>query len=566
LLLAATAYLVYGGARPPQTVGDLARFGAAVFELLSGVQLALALFFSALFTASAVAQEKDRRTMDLLLLTDLGRVELVLGKLSSSLLHVVVMVAGALPVFALLALAGGVSAGQIGRAYAVTLATVLAAGSLGAALALWREKTFQTLALVALLPAIWMGGWELLVASLEETTGLGHTAVRWRAALSPPRALAAAIRPVASAEPLFLGLSAEVAAYLAVALALSAAVCAWAMLRVRAWNTSGGPLPARAVPADDRAERLRDPPAHAPASTSGGSLRPSAIRRPVGHNPVLWRETRTWAYGRKVLLVRGAYLVLFAASAIAAGHVAAGGGAQRLALAVPLAPLAVCGLMLVNAQCVTSITGERDGRALDVLLTTELSFREILMGKLWGGLYNTKEMLVLPLGLCGFLWWRGAVGLEEFAYLAGALAVLTLFAAVLGIHCGLVYARSRVAVAVSLGTLFFLLVGAATCIAILTAFSEPEGRGFTAQLGPFLALIVGGSAGLYLALGARHASPAIGWAALACPMATFWAVTSFLLHFTLGVFLVTVATYGFATLAVLVPWTSDADARGMLGE
>ena len=83
------------------------------------------MFFSALLAASAVAHEKDRRTLDLLLLTNLSNSELVLGKLLASLLNVLVMLAAALPVFMLLALLGGVSYGQIGRVFAVTLATVL---------------------------------------------------------------------------------------------------------------------------------------------------------------------------------------------------------------------------------------------------------------------------------------------------------------------------------------------------------------------------------------------------------------------------------------------------------
>ena len=60
-----------------------------------------------------MAQEKDRRTFVLLLLTNLSDRELVLGKLLASLLHVLVMFAAGLPVFMLLWLLGGISVGQI---------------------------------------------------------------------------------------------------------------------------------------------------------------------------------------------------------------------------------------------------------------------------------------------------------------------------------------------------------------------------------------------------------------------------------------------------------------------
>ena len=67
--LVATAWLILFGSQPLRTLGDLARFGAAAFALVAPVQLAIAVAFSALLAAAAVAQEKDRRTFELLLLT-----------------------------------------------------------------------------------------------------------------------------------------------------------------------------------------------------------------------------------------------------------------------------------------------------------------------------------------------------------------------------------------------------------------------------------------------------------------------------------------------------------------
>ena len=101
--------------------GDLsaagrARFGALAFQLLAAVQLTLCLFFALLFAAGNVAQEKDRRTLILLLMTDLRSRELVLGKLSASLLGVAALIACGAPVFFLVRLAGGVSVAQIGWA------------------------------------------------------------------------------------------------------------------------------------------------------------------------------------------------------------------------------------------------------------------------------------------------------------------------------------------------------------------------------------------------------------------------------------------------------------------
>ena len=219
-----------------------------------------------------------------------------------------------------------------------------------------------------------------------------------------------------------------------------------------------------------------------------------------------------------------------------------------------LVPLYVLSLVLVNAQAVTSVTTERDMQALDLLLVTDLSPKEFVFGKLGGIFYNTKEMIVLPMALCAYLWFEGEISGENLLYLLGGLAVMDAFVAMLGVHAGMSYSNSRTAIGVSLGTVFFLFVGIATCMRMMIAFSS-----FHWQIQPFLAFMLGGSVGLYAALGSRNPSVAIGVASVVTPIATFWAITSFLLQYTLSVFLVTVATYGFATAAMLVPAIFEFD-------
>ena len=56
--------------------------------------------------------------------------------------------------------------------------------------------------------------------------------------------------------------------------------------------------------------------------------------------------------------------------------------------------------------------------------------------------------------LCGYLGWRGMIGLENLVYLWIGMGVLDVFVAVVGLHAGLIYENSRVAIATSLGTVF----------------------------------------------------------------------------------------------------------------
>ena len=290
----------------------------------------------------------------------------------------------------------------------------------------------------------------------------------------------------------------------------------------------------------------------------------SGATREVWDNPILWREVCTWAYGRKVLIIRLGYLALFAMAWLGLSRFLGetqGSEAGGLAAVVPaatqaLAPFFLVSLVIINALAVNSITNERDGQALDLLLVTDLSPREFVTGKLAGVLWITKEMVVLPLVLCGYLYWRGELGLENLVYLTAGLLVMDVFVSMLGVHSGLTYANSRTAISVSLGAVFFLFVGVVTCIVMMVSFSGS----FQTQLTPFLAFIMGGSIGLYVALGSRNPSSAIFWASLLLPVATFFAIVSFVLRDReLTVFLVIAATYGFTTAAILIPAISEFD-------
>jgi ABC-type Na+ efflux pump permease subunit len=278
---------------------------------------------------------------------------------------------------------------------------------------------------------------------------------------------------------------------------------------------------------------------------------------------VLWREVCTWAYGKKVVFIRFAYFVLFAFVAIALFRSSAWEplppGSMRdsivPAAAKPLVPFLIVSLVIVNTLAVTSITSERDGRSLDLLLVTDLSPSEFMFGKLGGIFWVAREMVILPLLLCAWLWWSRVIATDEWVYLTVGMLLMNVFVATLGVHCGMIHANTRAAISVSSGTVFFLCLGVLICILMMISFSGS----FQVQLAPFLAFILGGGVGLYVCLGARNPSSAIALASLIVPFATFYAVVSFLLQRSGFTFLVTVGAYGFSTAAMLVPALHEFD-------
>lgn len=547
--LVLTAWMILIGSQQVRTLGDLSRFGASVFALLAPLQMAMAVMFSALFTAAAVAQEKDRRTFDLLLMTNLSNAELVFGKLLASILGVFVLVVAAIPLLMLITLLGGVSFAQVARVVAVTITAAAVAGSLGSMIALWREKTFQSLALTALLLVFWVLVGEGIAAGLLGDARPGASAENWATAISPLRAISAAMLPFDSPTDVMPWCRGPVNLFIILSIAAALLINLWAILRVRVWN------PTQAVVL--RQQTAQEGEASA-VSPSAGGVRKS---REVWDNPILWREVCTWAYGRKIILVRLAYLVIFAICAAALFSLLTDDdAAPRYAelivpAAKPLVPLMVLGLVLVNALAVTSLTNERDLRALDLLLVTDLSPKEIIYGKLGGIFYNSKEIIVLPLVLCGVLWFTNNLSTENLLFLIVVMLVMNIFVAVLGVHSGMTYFESRTAVGVSLSTVLFLLLGIAVCMRMMLAFQSS----FTYQLQAFAAFMLGGGAGLFLALGYRNPSRAIWMASFATPFTTFYVITSFLQGSFGAAFFVAVATYGFATAAMLVPAVDEFD-------
>ena len=563
-ILMSTAWFVVNGTQLITNVGDLARFGTILFNILCPLQLALILFLAAVQSASAISQEKDKNTLILLLLTRISNSELVLGKLFSSLLSIGVMLATAVPIFLLIVLFGGTSFQQVAWVFVVTTLSAIASGSLGATLGFWREKTFQTLSITALVLMFWIGIWEAVAFSGIEFAG--WTSNRIAGSFSPIRAIMAATDPAIT-----LTWMSTVLPFCLVALFVSVALNAIAIWRVRIWNPNREVRPGQQEEEEKNSIWGADHDLEAESAGEAESARSAHVdarirvasqkSRAVWDNPVLWREMCTWAYGRKVLVVQATYWVIFAGVVAAIVGILNSGVSQVTALgelipayAQPLAPFFLVSLVIINALAVSSVTNERDGRSLDLLLVTDLSPREFLFGKIGGVFYVAKEMVALPLLLCVALWLFGQVSLENLLFLLTGLSILILFVTMLGIHCGMVYYNSRQAIAVSLGTVFFLFLGIMTCMLIMISFSTTS---FESMLAPFLAFIVLGGIGLFVGLGPKNPSSALALASAALPISMFYAITSFLIGQTTPVYLLLVTVYGFTTAAMMIPALSE---------
>lgn len=543
----------FGWERTP-SLGDQARFGLVTFQVLVYVQLILLLFFSALTAASTIAQEKDRRTFLLLLLTDLRNHEIVLGKLFGSLLQIGLFLAGTVPILMLLVLMGGIGPDQVIQATLVLATTALAAGSLGGLIALWRDRTFQALALTVLFLVLYLclvralGLLSLLPGDFFSSNTIEH----YQAWLEPFLVVESILDP----------LHAPQGVVLPPAYGFALVMLGWAVLlnglgivRLRVWNPSGETIRQREV-ADEPSEKDR-----ALAHAAPGEI------RKVWANPILWREIATRAYGRRPLLVKTAYFLVVGLIAYFALNLPL---STAWAAAYGLVPIGILSLLLLSAQAVTSITSERDTGSLDLLMVTDLTPQEFIFGKIWGIVYNAKEYLLPPIVLIALYAYRGqlatpplpANNIESAVSIALAWIILASFTVVFGIHVALRNEQSRVAILNTLGTMFFLSVGTLVCIYLILI-----NRRFEYQWLSFSGFIFAGVGGLWWVLNGDRPSTALTLASWICPFAVFYAVTNILIGRPGRIesadpmlpFIVVGGAFGFTVTAMLVPLLSEFD-------
>ena len=567
-----TAWLLVAGtgAQTIRNVGDMAQFGVVLLSLLAPIQLALLSFMSAIQATSSIAVEKDRNTLLLLLLTRLNNSELVLGRLLGSMLPSLVNLALALPIFFAIILFGGTSVTQIAWVFAITLISILLGGSWGAFVGFWREKSFQALAMALMGLVSWIAVWEFVASS--GLTIQGFSSEQWSVWFSPLRAVMAATDPMVGQN--YMRTMIPFCLVNLCGLIVLNWVAIW---RVRYWNSGREMRPTAEADsggvtiwgAEHDLELKQQLDSKQPSNAQTKSVETAAAlpsrtpaapqpSREVWANPVLWREMRTWAYGRRILLIRAVYWTISLAVLGATAYLVA----NKLALSadptstiylptvMKLAmPFLFVSLMIVNSLGVTCITSERDGKSLDLLLVTDLTPTEILFGKLLGVLFVTLDSILFPILFCGLMFATGLLSLENLFFILVGLVVLNVFSAMLGIHCGRSYPTSRPAILASLGTQFFLFLGTVTCMLLLVSFAG----NVDSQLAAFLTFIVGGSIGLFWVLGSHNPSAAMFTASVLMPIGMFHAMTSLLLRQYMFVFLDIVVIFSFAVVAMIVP-------------
>jgi len=108
-----------------------ATIGQGIFAALLMLEMLQVAFLAPSATAGAISLEREKQTLELLVVTPISSIAIVLGKLLSALVYVWLLIAASIPLTAVVFVYGGVAPDDVLRGYIVLVVTALGLGSFG---------------------------------------------------------------------------------------------------------------------------------------------------------------------------------------------------------------------------------------------------------------------------------------------------------------------------------------------------------------------------------------------------------------------------------------------------
>ena len=405
------------------SLAELAQSGSQVLRLIAYGQVIAVCLLAPLLMAGAIASEQSGKTFDILLTTPLSNLQVVLGSLLSRLFFVLALLLSGLPLFAVVLVFGGIRPASVFTAFAVAACTAVLVGAVAITLSVLRAGGRKAVFLFVIAVAGYLVAAYLLDVGLLRrldaepyTTWLTplHPLLVLESSLlggsyrpPPPEVLAGYPAPLAW----FLGHPLQAFAAWTLGVSLLLVLGSSVLLRRIGQGESVWISKLRTKLRIDRGERTHPP-------------------REVTGNPIAWREAHTrgkvvsgivtrWGYVALGLLAGAGLIVAYhygalpnlsaPGSAAAAGGVSGGGAfssgggtsggghevfhrALTLLIVVEVAVVTLVAVYM-SAGCVSR---EREDGTLDIVLTTPVTAKQYVWGKLRGLVRFLAVLIAVP--------------------------------------------------------------------------------------------------------------------------------------------------------------------------
>jgi ABC-type transport system involved in multi-copper enzyme maturation permease subunit len=421
---------------------ELARLGGLMFTAFSVGQFVTMLLLAPVYCAGCVAGDRERRVLEPILITRLTNGEIVAGKFLVRLLELAMLAIATLPALFFCLLLGGVSWQKllISNGLLLTLVAFVASVSLIVSILTPRVMSAVVISYVALL-----GLWVALPLVIS---------LRYQNTTPPPNGW---IYVVIGAHPVIGVMDAVQVTVMNVNLQGAGLLCivvysvatlltlGLATLTIRRWGLWAS---RENVPRPKRERK--------------------AAARTVWDNPVAWREVKTIAVHRRMRIARIMALVLLVILSTPVWLVALidlfqGGSSLSSDLDVfntVIVVTAVIAWILMALQGSMSFAFERDRSTLDALLTTPLTGRDIILGKLAGIVRSSAFALAFPLMFTLLAAIQGVASIRATLLSLLIIVVGSLLAATWGLYWSVKTDSSSRAASVAVGVGLLLCVGA----------------------------------------------------------------------------------------------------------
>jgi len=408
VVLVLIGLLAGGGMGQDKSLSDLAKAGTFVFGFIAYGQVILVCLLAPLFMAGAIGAEQAGKTYDILLTTPLSNLQIIFGSLVGRLFSVIALLLSGLPLFAVLLVFGGVPVASVFMAFALAGLTAIFVGSVAVTLSVFRAAGRKAVfVFVISIAAFLLVTYAIDLLLLRRLPGAaGYTTVL--TPLNPLLVLESFINRANYAPPApesMAHLWGPVGFYLSRPFAAFAALTGVASLVM----ITGCGLVLRRIGQGEAAwwytvkKRLR-------LATGGARIRKA---RSVGRNPVAWRESHTRGKVFAAIVARYGFLALgltLGALLIITYHFGWLPAVQvshsykspaeavvfhNALLTLLMLEIAVITLVAIYMSA-GSVSKEREDGTLDIMLTTPITPKYYIWGKLQGLVRYLSIMIAAP--------------------------------------------------------------------------------------------------------------------------------------------------------------------------
>ncbi|MBI1338123.1 MAG: ABC transporter permease subunit [Phycisphaera sp.] len=407
ILLVLTGLFLGRGMASNVSLTELAKAGTQVFQWISYGQVIFICLLAPLFMAAAIQSQRSGETMDILLTTPLSNLQIVLGTLGSRLVFILALLVSGLPLFSVLMIFGGVPVSSVFVAFAVAGLTALVVGSVAVTLSVTRTGGRKIIFVFVISIAAYLLFTYLFDTLLLRNISGNPNATTWLTPLHPLLVLEASqstatYQPpgadVLASYPAVLRwyLGEPFSAFCTICLATSVLLVGWCAWQVRKVGT------------DVKWRRLRR---WLRLGVAGERRRKP---RTVWSNPVAWREASTrgsrfyaiiarWGFVAIGLVVALVLLGLYHFQALSGVRSATGlpmGQADVFHSALLVLLLLELTVIVLVALYMSAgaVSREREDGTLDLMLTTPISQKMYLWGKLRGLVSFLSMLIAVPVG------------------------------------------------------------------------------------------------------------------------------------------------------------------------